>query len=91
MPDGYRLPPHWHPMDAQVTVVQGIFGVGVGDTFDPTRGRELKSGSFMRVPKEARLYEWTKGETIIHVHGLGPLDTTYVNSADDPRQKATQK
>src|SRR5215510_4091813 len=28
MPNGYRMPPHWHPMDASVTVVRGIFGMG---------------------------------------------------------------
>ncbi len=86
MPDGYRLPPHWHPLDASVTVVQGTFGMGVGDTFEPSRGRELTAGSYLRISQGVRHYEWTKGETIIHVHGLGPLETTYVNPADDPRQ-----
>ena len=88
MPNGYRMPPHWHPSDASVIVVQGVFGMGLGEKFDSTRGRELKPGSYMRVSKEVRHYEWTKGETIIYVSGLGPLDTTYVNPADDPRQKA---
>jgi hypothetical protein len=91
MPDGYRMPPHWHPMDASVTVVRGTFGMGLGEKFDPARGQELKPGSFMRVSKEVRHYEWTKGETVIYVSGLGPLDTTYVNPADDPRQKAQTK
>ena len=91
MPNGYRMPPHWHPMDASVTVVRGIFGMGLGDKFDPARGQELKPGAYMRVSKEVRHYEWAKGETIIYVHGLGPSETTYVNPADDPRQKATRK
>jgi len=47
--------------------------------------------SFMRVPKGVRHNEWTKGETIIYVYGLGPLETTYVNPADDLRQKASRK
>jgi ChrR-like protein with cupin domain len=87
MPDGYRIPPHWHPMDVSVTVVQGSFVMGLGEKFEPARGHELAAGSFMRMSKEVRHYEWTKGETIIHVHGLGPLETTYVNPADDPRRK----
>src|SRR5882672_266690 len=85
MPDGYRVPPHWHPMDASVNVVQGSFIMGVGEKVDPAQAQEMTAGSYMRVSKGVRHYEWTKGETIIYVYGLGPLDTIYVNSADDPR------
>ena len=91
MPDGYRIPPHWHPMDASVTVVQGSFIMGMGEKVEPAQAQELTAGSYMRVSKEVRHYEWTKGDTIIYVYGLGPLDTMYVNPADDPRQKANQK
>jgi quercetin dioxygenase-like cupin family protein len=91
MPDGYRVPPHWHPMDASVIVVQGSFIMGLGEKVEPAEAQELTPGSYMRVSKEVRHYEWTKGDTIIYVYGLGPLDTIYVNPADDPRQKANQK
>ena len=85
MPNGYRLPPHWHPMDASVVVVKGVFVMGLGETFDKTKGSELTPGSFMLMPQGVRHFEWTKGETIIYVYGVGPLDTIYVNSADDRR------
>jgi quercetin dioxygenase-like cupin family protein len=91
MPDGYRVPPHWHPSDASVNVVQGSFIMGVGEKVEPAQAQEMTAGSYMRVSKGVRHYEWTKGETIIYVYGLGPLDTIYVNSADDPRQKSNQK
>jgi quercetin dioxygenase-like cupin family protein len=91
MPDGYRVPPHWHPMDASVTVVQGSFIMGMGEKVEPAQAQELTAGSYMRVSKGVRHYEWTKGDTIIYVYGLGPLDTIYVNPADDPRQKSNQK
>ena len=91
MPDGYRVPPHWHPMDASVTVVQGSFIMGMGEKVEPVQAQELTAGSYMRVSKGVRHYEWTKGDTIIYVYGLGPLDTIYVNPADDPRQKSNQK
>jgi len=91
MPDGYRVPPHWHPMDASVTVVQGSFIMGLGEKVEPVQAQELTAGSYMRVSKGVRHYEWTKGDTIIYVYGLGPLDTIYVNPADDPRQKANHK
>jgi ChrR-like protein with cupin domain len=34
VPDGYRIPPHFHPVDEHVTVISGKFQVGMGDTFD---------------------------------------------------------
>ena len=32
-------------------------------------------------------FAWTKEETIVQVHGVGPWGFTYVNPADDPRKK----
>ena len=57
----------------------------------PNNPVELTAGSYLRVSKGVRHYEWPKGATIIYVHGLGPLETIYVNPADDPRQKSNQK
>ncbi len=88
LPDGYKIPPHWHPVDASVAVIQGVFGMGIGEKPDPKKGRELPAGSYMRVSKGVRHFEWTKGETVVYISGLGPLGTTYVNPADDPRQKS---
>ena len=39
------------------------------------------------MPRGMRHFAWTKGETIIQVHGVGPFDINYVNAADDPRKK----
>jgi quercetin dioxygenase-like cupin family protein len=91
MPSGYQIPPHWHPMDASVVVVKGTFVMGLGDKFDKTKGHDLPAGSFMRMSKGVRHFEWTKGETVIYVYGVGPLDTIYVNPSDDPRNKSTAK
>jgi len=33
MPDGYRIGPHWHPTDENVTVLSGTLGAGMGDKF----------------------------------------------------------
>src|SRR5262245_989343 len=34
LPDGYKVPPHWHPTDENVTVLKGTFMAGKGDKFD---------------------------------------------------------
>jgi hypothetical protein len=32
-------------------------------------------------------FGWTAEETIVQLHGVGPWGVTYVNPADDPRNK----
>jgi len=87
MPDGYKVPPHWHPTDENVTVIQGTLMVGKGEKFNADATEALPTGSFMRMPKGMRHFAQAKGETIIQVHGIGPFDVNYVNASDDPRKK----
>ena len=87
MPDGYKVPPHWHPTDENVTVLKGTLMVGRGEQLDPAKAEALPAGSYMRMPKGMRHYAFAKGETIIQVHGMGPFEIHYVNAADDPRPK----
>jgi hypothetical protein len=32
-------------------------------------------------------FAWTKGETVIQLHGMGPWSIQYVNPDDDPRNQ----
>jgi quercetin dioxygenase-like cupin family protein len=86
MPVGYKVPPHWHPSDEHVTVLQGALMVGMGDKFDEASMKTLTVGSFAAMPKEMRHYVQAKEAVIIQVHGTGPFALTYVNPADDPRK-----
>jgi quercetin dioxygenase-like cupin family protein len=90
LPDGYSVPPHWHPRDERIIVIQGTFGMGLGERFDPAAGRELPVGSYAVTPKGVRHFVWAKSETVIEVSGTGPIEVHYVNPADDPR-KAPKK
>jgi hypothetical protein len=88
VPDGYTVPPHWHSVEENVTVISGSFGLGLGDKMDKAKVRYLPAGSYVRLGKDERHYAVTKGETVIQVHGTGPFDIHYVNPADDPTKKA---
>src|SRR5262249_21262787 len=90
-PDGYQVPPHWHPVDENVTVLSGTLGMGRGDKFDKKAGKELRAGSFSKMPKTMRHFAWAKGETVIQVHGVGPFQINYVNAKDDPRKKGNPR
>lgn len=87
MPDGYKVPPHWHPVDENVTVLKGTLVLARGEKFDPSQGTELPAGSFSKMPKGVRHYARAKGETIIQVNGIGPFEVHYVDPKDDPRKK----
>lgn len=85
LPDGFKIPPHWHPRVEHVTVLSGTFNIGMGEQFDQTATRPMPPGTFGFWPAEMRHFAWTKGETIVQLHGTGPWMINYVNSSDDPR------
>lgn len=86
-PDGYKMPPHWHPTDENVVVIQGTMLLGTGEKFDEAAAREMPAGSFMLMPKQVRHFAMARGETIVQIYGVGPFAVNYVNAADDPRNK----
>jgi quercetin dioxygenase-like cupin family protein len=87
MPNGYTIPPHFHPADEHVTVVEGTFLVGMGGTLDASKFTPLAVGSFGMLPPGMQHYARAKGTTVIQLHGIGPWTLTYVNPSDDPRPK----
>ncbi len=65
--------PHWHPQDENITVVKGSWYLGSGDVFDRNSLRELNVGDYALVPKEMPHFAWSKTDTIIQIHGIGPF------------------
>lgn len=88
-PAGYSVPAHWHPMDETVTVVAGNVSLGMGDKLDRSAARSLGPGGFIALKARQNHYAFTDGGGTIQVAGQGPFQTTYVNPADDPRNKKT--
>ncbi|MDO8414435.1 MAG: cupin domain-containing protein [Gallionellaceae bacterium] len=86
-PANYRIPAHWHPAIEHVTVISGIFNMGTGDELDTSKTKALSAGSVAIMQPKTHHFAWTKEETIIQVHGVGPWAINYVNLADDPRRK----
>ena len=90
VPDGYRIPPHWHPGWERVTVISGTFARGMGDKFDETKLESFGAGSYTYMPPKMPHFAGMRGETIIQIHSEGPWSIEYVNASDDPR-KSTKK
>jgi hypothetical protein len=49
LPDGYGVPPRWHPMEENVTVVSGLFRLGFRRNFDQVTLRDLPVGSYASI------------------------------------------
>ena len=90
MPDGYKIPPHFHPTDEVVEVKEGTFLVGMGDTFDPKKTSPMKQGEKKSVPANTHHFGIAQGATIVAVSAKGPFALTYVHPADDPRKKGSK-
>ena len=86
-PANYKVPAHWHPIDEHVTVISGTFYAGMGNKLSEAESKAFPAGSFVMMPAKTPHFAWTKEETVIQLHGVGPGGITYVDPADDPRQK----
>jgi quercetin dioxygenase-like cupin family protein len=87
LPADYQVPAHFHSAIEHVTVISGTFNMGTGDKLDTKATRALEPGSVAIMQPGTRHFAWTKEETVVQVHGVGPWTVTYVNPADDPRKK----
>ena len=88
MPANYKVPPHLHKASENVTVLAGVFHIGLGEKFDQGSGQELPVGGFVSIPPNHAHFAWAGSqETVVQVHGVGPTDLRFVNPADDPRNK----
>jgi quercetin dioxygenase-like cupin family protein len=70
---GGIIPPHKHPVDEHITVVQGTLYFAVGEKFDRSAMKELKTGSYAFIPKGSTMFGYTPEAAIVQVHGIGPF------------------
>ncbi len=70
---GGVIPPHRHPVDEHITVVQGTLYFGVGEKFESAAMQELKTGGYAFIPKGTTMFGYTPEAAIVQVHGIGPF------------------
>jgi hypothetical protein len=78
--DNQIVLPHTHPEDEHIVVVQGTWFLAEGEHFDRDRLRPLAVGDYAFVPRRQAHFAWSKGMTVIQVHGIGPFRVDYVDS-----------
>jgi len=70
---GGIIPPHRHPVDENLTVVQGTLYFAIGEKFDRAAMVALETGSYVFIPKGTTMFGWTPDAAIVQVHGVGPF------------------
>jgi len=90
LPAGYKIAPHWHTNDEQLTILTGTFVLHMGDTMDAPAST-LTAGGYHFLPGKMHHAAETKGETVVQVDGPGPFDIHYLNPADNPNPAAAKK
>ena len=73
--------PHRHPFEQYVTVLKGTLIIGYGEDADMTRTDTLKVGDFLVIAARRVHYEQFPEETIVQIHGPGPLQTEFIRPA----------
>src|SRR4029077_5653831 len=79
---GTKIPAHWHPTDENVTVLKGVFQVGMGEKFDAAKLEDMSPGNFVSMPKEMRHYALSKTATIVQVNAIGPFKVNWVDPSE---------
>jgi quercetin dioxygenase-like cupin family protein len=87
MPDGYRIPPHFHPSSEHVEIREGTLLVGTGDVLDPKRTQALAVGDSATAPEGMHHFSIARGRTVLSATFMGPYTITYLHAEDAPRPR----
>ena len=70
---GGFIPPHTHPVDEHITVLEGKVCLGTGPEFDRTKLQCLGPGGYAFFSKGTTIFGETTEPATVQVHGIGPF------------------
>lgn len=91
---GTIIPLHTHPVDENVTIVQGTWYFAVGEKWDKSALKELRAGDYAFAPKGSTMFGYCPDGAIVQVHGIGPFVIHWrhgVKTLNDPDAASTFK
>jgi len=88
VPPNTAIPPHSHPDDRSCFVLSGLWYFGYGTVRNEAELKALAPGSNYTEPAGTIHFAGTKEqEALVECTAVGPTGTTFLNPADDPRNK----
>jgi len=76
---GTKIPLHSHPVDENITVVQGTWYFAVADKWDRAALTPLRAGDYAFAPKGSKMFAWCPDGAIVQVHGVGPFHIDWLH------------
>jgi hypothetical protein len=70
---GTIVPPHSHPVDEHITVVQGTWLFAMGERFDSTALQPMPPGTYAFAPRGTTMFASSPDGAVVQVHGIGPF------------------
>jgi quercetin dioxygenase-like cupin family protein len=70
--DPFVLPPHTHPRNERVTVLDGAVYVGFGDVADEDSSTRFETGDYYVNRAGAHHYVWSDEPVTLQLTGIGP-------------------
>lgn len=78
---GTVIPLHSHPVDENITVVQGTWYFAVGPKWDRSALKALHAGDYAFAPKGSTMFGYCPDGAIVQVHGIGPFVIHWLHGA----------
>jgi hypothetical protein len=75
---GYIIMPHMHSVDENIVVVKGSWALGMGDRFKRELLEPMEVGDYGFAPQKMAHFAFSKSDTIIQVHGVGPFIVQWI-------------
>jgi quercetin dioxygenase-like cupin family protein len=70
---GTIVPPHTHPVDEHITVVQGTWLFGVGERYDTAALHALPTGAYAFAPAGTTMFAASPDAAVVQIFGNGPF------------------
>jgi len=91
VPANYKIAPHWHSKDEDLTIISGTLYLAEGDKIETKHAHAMKAGAYHHLPAKTHHFAFSKGATVVQINGQGPFDITYINPDDDPSKAMGKK
>ena len=79
IPAGMQIQAHTHPQDELITVIEGTWYLGEGETFDSAKLKSYPAGSFIVIPAGIPHFVATKeNAAIVQLSGTAKFHTDYL-------------
>jgi len=78
----FVLPPHTHPRNERVTVIEGAVHVGFGDRVDKAASGRYEAGDYYVNQAGAAHFVWSDEPVVLQLTGIGPWAIEPLAAAD---------